>query len=113
MPCAGVECSIVTRTIAKGIAAAASLAATLSAAAGQVPTFRGGVDLVNLGVTVLDKKGSFITDLKPDEFEVFEDGKKQQVRYFTSGAATDAGGPETHLGLLIDVSESMGEDISF
>jgi Ca-activated chloride channel family protein len=73
--------------------------------------FRGGVDLVNLAATVTDKKGNLITDLTAADFEVLEDGKPQTVRYF----ATDATGetPEMHLGLLVDVSESMGEDIAF
>jgi Ca-activated chloride channel family protein len=89
-------------------------AATLVArSAPQVPVFRGGVDLVNVGVTVIDKKGSLITDLTPDDFEVYEDGRKQSVRYFSAGLASGPGDPATHLGLLLDVSESMGEDIAF
>src|SRR5262249_51245592 len=38
--------------------------------------------------------------------------RKQNVRFFASG---DPGGaaPEMHLGLTLDVSESMGEDMSF
>jgi Ca-activated chloride channel family protein len=78
----------------------------------QVPVFRGGVDLVNLGVTVTDKKGNLVTDLTADDFEIYEDGKKQAVRFFSLGLS-EAGNPETHLGLLLDVSESMGEDIAF
>jgi Ca-activated chloride channel family protein len=78
----------------------------------QVPVFRGGVDLVNLGVTVTDKKGNLVTDLTADDFEIYEDGKKQAIRFFSLGLS-DAGNPETHLGLLLDVSESMGEDIAF
>jgi len=82
-------------------------------AAQQVPVFRGGVDLVNLGVTVTDKKGNFITDLQAEDFDVYEDGKKQAVRFFTAGLTSGPGDPQTHLGLMLDVSESMGEDISF
>src|SRR5438128_759586 len=73
----------------------------------QVPVFRAGVDLVHLGVTVADRKGALVTDLAPDDFEIYEDGKKQSVRFFAAGAG--AGEVETHLGLLLDVSESMGE----
>jgi VWFA-related protein len=76
----------------------------------QSTTFRTGIDLVNIGVTVTDKKGTLITDLTADDFEVVEDGRKQAVSYFAAG---DRVGPELHLGLLLDVSESMGEDISF
>src|SRR5207237_907405 len=84
---------------------------TLVMVAAQRPTtFRTGIDLVNLGVTVTDKKGNLVVGLTPDDFEVTEDGKKQTVTYFAAG---DRVGPEMHLGLLLDVSESMGEDIGF
>jgi Ca-activated chloride channel family protein len=79
----------------------------------QVPVFRTGVDLVNMGVTVVDKKGNLVAGLKADDFEVFEDGQKQDVRYFAAGDARGQAGAEMHLGLLLDVSESMGDDMSF
>ena len=82
-------------------------------ATGQVP-FRSRVDIVNVGVTVTDRKGILVTDLTQDDFEIYEDGKQQTIRYFAIGsAAGDASAPPMHLGLLIDVSESMGEDMSF
>jgi len=83
------------------------------AAAQQVPVFRGGVDLVNVGVTVTDRKGNLVTDLTVDDFEIYEDGKKQTPRYFSAGLVSGPGDPPMHLGLLLDVSESMGEDIAF
>ena len=79
----------------------------------QVPVFRTGVDLVNIGVTVLDKKGQLLTGLTAEDFEVFEDGRRQTVRYFAAGDGRDQTSPEIHLGLLLDVSESMGDDIRF
>lgn len=79
----------------------------------QVPVFRGGVDLVNVGVTVTDRKSNLVTDLTADDFEVYEDGKKQTARYFSAGLTAGPGDPQSHLGLLLDVSESMGDDISF
>jgi Ca-activated chloride channel family protein len=78
----------------------------------QAPVFRTGVDLVNLGITVTDRKGNLIADLTADDFEIYEDGKRQTLRYFAAGDAP-LPGPEMHLGLLLDVSESMGEDMSF
>ena len=80
------------------------------AAAQRSTTFSTGVDLVNLGVTVTDKKGTLVADLTAEDFEITEDGKRQTLRYFAPG---DRVGPELHLGLLLDVSESMGEDIGF
>jgi Ca-activated chloride channel family protein len=79
----------------------------------QVPAFRTRVDLVNLGVTVTDRKGTLATDLTMDDFEIYEDGKKQMLRYFAVGDPEAANQPAMHLGLLLDVSESMGEDMSF
>ena len=79
----------------------------------QVPVFRAGIELVNVGVTVADKKGSLVTDLTDNDFEIYEDGKKQTIRFFSAGLTAGSGDPQTHLGLLLDVSESMGEDIAF
>src|SRR4051794_21278438 len=79
----------------------------------QAPVFRSGVDLVNLGVTVTDRKGRLVTGLKAGDFEVYEDGRKQAIRYFAVGDATGEARPEMHLGVLLDVSESMGEDVRF
>lgn len=81
----------------------------------QVPVFRSGVDLVNLGVTVFDKKGALVTDLAADDFAIVENGTKQTVQYFASGDPADPvqGGPPMHLGLVLDTSESMGEDMKF
>jgi Ca-activated chloride channel family protein len=79
----------------------------------QVPVFKTGVDLVNVAVTVGDRKGNLVTDLTRDDFEVFEDGRKQVVSYFAGGEPSGGDAPELHLGLMLDVSESMGEDLSF
>ena len=79
----------------------------------QAPVFRSGVDLVHMGVTVTGPKTSLITDLKEEDFEIFEDGRKQTIRYFATGAPSDTSQPELHLGLLLDVSRSMADDIAF
>ena len=78
----------------------------------QVPVFRAGVDLVNVGVTVTDKKGNLMAGLTAENFELYEDGRKQTIRYFAQGGDRRTG-PEMHLGMLLDVSESMGEDVKF
>ena len=82
----------------------------LSGVEGQQPTFRAGVDLVNFGVTVTDRRGTFITDLTAEDFEIIEDGQCQAVTYFARGDET-LEPPELHVGLLFDTSGSMGDDI--
>lgn len=79
----------------------------------QGTLFQTRVDLVNFGVTVVDKKGNLVTDLTAEDFEVTEGGWKQTLGYFAAGDRVGPPGPELHLGLLLDVSESMGEDIGF
>ena len=49
-------------------------------AAPQQPTFRVAVDLVTTDVIVRDAKtNSFVSDLKVNEFEVYEDGVRQEI----------------------------------
>jgi VWFA-related protein len=38
--------------------------------------------LVNIDVTVKDKSGKYLMDLKPEDFEVFENGVRQKVEFF-------------------------------
>src|SRR5688572_6815086 len=45
----------------------------------QRPTFSVQVDLVTTDVIVRDQRDQFVSDLKPEEFEVFEDGVKQDI----------------------------------
>jgi Ca-activated chloride channel family protein len=73
--------------------------------------FRSTVDLVSLGVTVADKRGTLITDLAETDFEIFEDGKRQDLKFFSRGGVSTAA-PELHVGLLFDTSGSMDEDIA-
>jgi len=45
----------------------------------QRPTFRASVSLVTTDVTVKDERGVFVDDLRQDEFEIYEDGIRQQI----------------------------------
>src|SRR5258708_29850581 len=60
------------------------------------------VDVVNILCTVYDQRGALVTDLKQEDFTVFENGKPQQIRYF----ARETNLPLT-LALLLDVSGSV------
>jgi VWFA-related protein len=53
------------------------------AAQTEKPTFRVQVDLITNDVVVRDEKGNFVPDLKKDEFEIFEDGVKQDITSMT------------------------------
>ena len=43
------------------------------------PTFRLQVDLVTNDIVVRDERGNFVSDLKQGEFEIYEDGVKQDI----------------------------------
>jgi len=49
----------------------------------EKPTFRVQVDLVTNDVIVRDDKGNFVPDLKKDDFEIWEDGVKQDITSMT------------------------------
>ena len=72
-------------------------------------TFRATVDLVNFGVSVVDKQGKPVTGLTQDDFEIVEAGKKQSVQFFSAGDRDTA--PPLHIGLLLDTSGSMADDL--
>jgi Ca-activated chloride channel family protein len=92
--------------------AAAVASTTATARPVSQPVFKAGIDLVNVSVTVTDRKGTLVADLTADDFEILEDGQKQRITYFAVGDPAE-GGPEMHLGLLLDVSDSMEEDLPF
>ena len=75
----------------------------------QQPLFTSGIDLVHLGVTVLGRDETLVTDLTQDDFELYEDGKLQDISYFSRGLASDAETMPMHLGVLLDASGSMEE----
>jgi VWFA-related protein len=58
----------------------------------QKPTFRVQVDLVTNDVIVKDEKGNFVPDLSKEDFEIYEDGVKQDITQMTlvhGGRATN------------------------
>ncbi len=67
----------------------------------QQPSFRAGVDIVSLNVTVTDPQQKYVTDLGQDDFQIFEDGVKQDVTLFNRTNLPIA------LALLVDTSASM------
>lgn len=47
-----------------------------------IPTLRIETDLVTIDVTATDKNGNYVRDLRPEEFQVFEDGKLKKLDFF-------------------------------
>jgi VWFA-related protein len=68
----------------------------------DTPVIRVDVELVNLFFSVRERRGAYAPGLDAADFEVFEDGKRQEVKFF----ARETDLPLT-LGLLVDVSRSQ------
>jgi Ca-activated chloride channel family protein len=60
-----------------------SVSASLVLAQQSVYTLKVDVPYVSLDVSVLDTAGRAVNDLKADDFELYEDGVRQEIRYFT------------------------------
>ena len=60
-----------------------ALSAMRSVAQQGVPTFREGVQLVEVDVIVTDRQGNPVRDLTKDDFEIIEEGRAQTVRTFS------------------------------
>lgn len=68
-------------------------------------TFQSGVNLVALNVSVQDGKAQYVNGLTPADFVVYEDGVRQDVRFFeTEKLPID-------LMVLIDTSRSMTDKL--
>src|SRR6185295_8744872 len=66
-----------------GLSAQTPAPAPAAGGAQEKPTFKVQVDLVTSDIIVRDEKGNFIPDLKKEEFEIFEDGVKQDITSMT------------------------------
>jgi VWFA-related protein len=66
------------------------------------------VEVVNVPVTVLTKRGLPVIDLTQSDFQVYEDGRPQAIRYFSQ---------ESHqplrIGLILDTSNSARRQLGF
>ncbi len=66
------------------------------------------VEVVNVPVTVLNKRGQVVIDLTKDDFEIYEDGVKQNIRYFNRETQTPL-----HIGIILDTSNSARRQLPF
>jgi Ca-activated chloride channel family protein len=65
------------------------------------------IDLVMVSVGVRDSDNRAITDLKAENFQIFEDKVEQKIRYFSSEVAPIS------LGIIFDMSRSMQKKLPF
>jgi len=62
----------------------------------QAPVFRGGTTVVPITITVLDKKGAPVTDLKQSDFTILEDDRPREiVNFFTQAFQPGPVPPQT------------------
>ncbi|MBZ5672390.1 MAG: VWA domain-containing protein [Acidobacteriia bacterium] len=79
-----------------------------SGAAATRSHIRVRVEVVNVPVTVLNKRGRLVIDLTKDDFQVFEDGVQQNIRYFNRETQIPL-----RIGMVLDTSNSARRQLSF
>jgi Ca-activated chloride channel family protein len=79
----------------------------------QRPVIRARVDVVNVLCTVRENggKGKYVDGLKKADFEVYEDGVRENIQYFNHGMGDDA--DPLSIALLIDTSGSVKTKLAF
>jgi len=65
------------------------------------PSIKVQVNEVIVPVTVTDEKGKFVTDLDKEDFRIYDEGKEQQIRFFTRERSQPV-----VVGFLIDLSNA-------
>ena len=63
---------------------------TPSPAPGNGFTLRVTTRLVDVDVVAYDKKGHPVIDLKPEEFEIYDNGRRQEIRFFSTASGASA-----------------------
>src|SRR5438309_10462528 len=100
----------------------ASLAATFSLemhlSAQSDPDIHVTVNMVQLNVAVTDKKGNYVTGLRPKDFAIIEDGITEKVATFAEGnepahSLAESAGPERSAGQAGDLTKgsSVGDPL--
>jgi Ca-activated chloride channel homolog len=67
----------------------------------QAPPIKVQVNEVIVPITVTDEKGRFVSDLDQKDFHIFDEGKEQQIQFFTRERSQPV-----VVGFLIDVSNA-------
>jgi Ca-activated chloride channel family protein len=90
--------------LAAGISVAAQVPTATPPDTGQIKTIE-----VRLPVTVTAKKKELVTGLTRDDFDIYEDGVKQEVTSFTDERTN----PPVYVGVLMDTSPSAAGKLKF
>src|SRR5689334_13042936 len=86
------------------LAVAFIAAAAVTIAAQDGFKLKSKVELVNVTATVSDESGRFVPGLRQDDFTVYEDNEKQDIKFFSAERVP------VSLGILLDSSGSMTPD---
>ncbi len=97
--------SVERTDLSKNLAVVVALAALPASAPGQVLSFSARSDLVVFSATAVDGRGRPVTDLRREDFRVFDEGRLQPLAQFHSGRGLPA-----RILLLVDASGSMNEE---
>jgi Ca-activated chloride channel homolog len=89
------------------VASVAMRAGAAESAATDKSTFKGGIDLVALSVTVTNRAEKHVDGLRADDFVVLEDGVRQSVSFFSAMSVP------IDLAILLDASASMQGKMTF
>lgn len=87
--------SLVAIVVAAGVLAVAQQGPV------RPPTFRAGVELINVTATVTDQAGRFVPGLTQDSFRVYDDNVPQAITQFSTERVP------VSLGIMLDTSGSM------
>src|SRR5215472_15592647 len=99
---------------AKPQASSSPQSSTQQPPAGQEPpppggqTFKREVNLVDVLFTVLNRRNKLVPDLAQGDFKVFDEGKPQEIRYFSKQSDLPL-----RIGMLLDTSNSIRDRIKF
>jgi len=99
---------------AKPQASSSPQSSTQQPPAGQEPpppggqTFKREVNLVDVLFTVLNRRNKLVPDLAQGDFKVFDEGKPQEIRYFSKQSDLPL-----RIGMLLDTSSSIRDRIKF
>ena len=104
-----------TRALAgPAVAAATGIAAILapSSPAQEPPVFPVGLEVVEVMVTARDEGGGLVSDLRPEDFALREDGREQEMLIFAPASRPEERNElALNLGMLFDTSASMRENL--